>query len=71
LVKARIIAAGLEMGDVARKAGKKRSTFSDYLAGRSRNIHGQILFVEAFNALTGQHLSVRDFWGDLTGEIAA
>ena len=70
-VKARIIAAGLSMSIVAGRARIAKSTLSDYLSGRLRNVYTQIDVVMAFNALTGQTLSVREFWGPLTAEEAA
>ena len=64
-VKARIIAAGLSMGDVAKKAGIQRSTFSDYLSGRITSAQGQLSISIAFNTLTGQGLGAVEFWGPL------
>lgn len=70
-VKARIIGAGLRCGDVATKAGLSNTTLSDYFAGRIRNIHGQISILMAFCSLSGQSLTVRQFWGALTAPEAA
>ena len=70
-VKAKIIAAGLTLRQVAGRAGMAQSTLSDYLAGRIRNVHGQIDVLLAFTALTGESMTVREFWGSLTAEEAA
>ncbi len=66
LVKAKIIEAGLSLADVAKETRIARSTLSDYLAGRIRNIHGQINIMLAFCELTGKTMTVRAFWGELT-----
>lgn len=70
-VKAKIIGAGLSLSHVAARARIARSTLSDYLAGRTRNIHGQINIMMAFGDLTGKVVSMRDFWGELAAPEAA
>ena len=70
-VKARIVAAGLTQAQIAHKARIAKSTLSDYIAGRIRNIHGQIDIMLAFCDLSGQSLKVSEFWGELAAEEAA
>lgn len=71
LVKARIIGGGILLKDLARVAGMKPSTLSDYLSGRIRNVHGQIDIHGAFCKLTGTEVGLREFWGDLLAREAA
>ena len=63
-VKARIVGAGLRLGDVARAAGFSGPALSGYINGRTRNVHGQIRIVRAFHKLTGRRISAVKFWGD-------
>ena len=67
-VKARIIAAGLRLGDVARAARFSPGSLSDYLAGKRRGVLGQLRIAVAFRKLSGQKISTADFWGDLWAE---
>lgn len=71
LVKARIVAAGILLKDLARAACMKPSTLSDYLSGRIRNVHGQIDVHGAFCKLTGTEVGLREFWGKLLAREAA
>jgi len=50
-VKARIINSGLLLGELAKAARIARSTLSDYLSGRTRNVYGQMRILNAFNRL--------------------
>ena len=70
-VKAKIIAAGLKLGQLAARARISPSTLSDYLAGRIRNVHGQFRIHRAFCNLTGGELTAREFWGKLLAKEAA
>jgi len=71
-VKGRIIAAGLKLEVLAKASGIAPSTLSNYLAGdlRDRDTQHDVWF--AFRGLTGQELSISDFWGSLlNSEVAA
>jgi len=71
-VKAKIIGSGLSLRALARGAGIAPSTLSNYLVGRRRDRNTQHDIWFAFRALTGQDLSIADFWGSLLStEIAA
>ena len=70
-VKARIIRGGLLLGELANAARIARSTLSDYLSGRTRNIYGQMRILNAFNRLTDEQFTLREFWGRLTAREAA
>ena len=70
-VKGRIIAAGISLGRLAEAARYSPQTLSDYLAGRNRNIHGQIEIALAFARLTGLTVTFDAFWGSLWAENAA
>jgi len=68
--KARIVQAGLRLGAVAKAAGMPESSFSNYLAGRVRNPMGQLRIVIAFCELSGQVVTVRQFFGKLASKVA-
>ncbi|HUT58076.1 MAG TPA: hypothetical protein VNA25_09540 [Phycisphaerae bacterium] len=70
-VKARIINSGLLLGELAKAARIARSTLSDYLSGRTRNVYGQMRILNAFNRLTDEQFTLREFWGRLTAREAA
>ncbi len=63
--------SGLLLQELAKAARIARSTLSDYLSGRIRNIYGQIRILDAFNKLSGEDLTLREFWGRLTAREAA
>jgi hypothetical protein len=67
-VKARIVSAGIRLGDLAFAAGFSGPSLSGYLTGRTCNPHGQIRIVRAFRRLTGRRISAATFWGDLWAE---
>jgi len=70
-VKARLVTAGITCRQLAAAARRSPQTVSDCLAGRNRNIHTQIEILLAYCQLTGETLSVREFWGALTAPEAA
>ena len=70
-VKGRIIASGLRLADLAEAAGIAASTLSDYLAGRIRNIHGQLSIMLAWCSLAGRQATLREFWGGLLARDVA
>ncbi len=70
-VKAKIVAAGVTCRQLAAAARRSPQTVSDCLAGRNRNIHTQIEILLAYCQLTGEQMSVRQFWGALTAPEAA
>ena len=67
-VKARIVAAGIRLGILAAISGVPKSSLSDELAGRRKNIHNQIKIARAFRKLSGQRITSAEFWGDLWAE---
>jgi len=64
-VKARIVAAGIRLGVLARAAGVAQSTLTGYLTGRRRGVAGQLAIADAFRKITRQRLDAAEFWGDL------
>ena len=68
LVKGRIVAAGLQLKQVAQRAGIARSTLSDYLADRIRSAGGQLKIYHAYCDLSGERPTLREFWGVLSHE---
>jgi len=71
LVKSKIVAAGLTMGQVAAAANISRPALSNYLSGRRRNWRGQIAIWIAFLDLTGSKITLEAFWGQLLTERMA
>lgn len=70
-VKGRIYSAGLGLEQLARAAGIAPSTLSRYLDGslRRRSTQHDIWF--AFRAMTGQEISMVEFWGNLLATESA
>jgi len=64
-VKARIISAGLKLGDLAAAAGVSQSSLSNYLIGRVANYRTQQKIFKSFRKVTGINISFNDFWGPL------
>ena len=67
-VKARILAAGVKLGDLARAAGVSQPTISVYLAGRLARPATQLAIFQAFRRLSGQPVTMVEFWGDLLAQ---
>jgi lambda repressor-like predicted transcriptional regulator len=61
-VKARIVASGIRLGDLAREAGRSNSTITAHIQGASRNISTMHLIHDAFQRLAGSRISFDDFW---------
>jgi lambda repressor-like predicted transcriptional regulator len=70
-VKARIVEAGIAMGDLARAANIAPNTLSDYIAGRCRRRETQMDIHWAFRRLSGLEVSPETFWGTLYWRISA
>jgi len=62
---------GVRFCDLAAEAGFRHNTLSDYLAGRLSSPGGQVRITEAFCRLTGQRVTVVDFWGELLSKRIA
>lgn len=62
--KARIIAAGLSCGLVARTAEVEPYTVSRYLAGRRRRRATQEAIWAAYRELSGSRVGFHHFWGE-------
>ena len=67
-VKAKIVSAGISLGDVARDAGCSNATITHYITGRLRNYRTQTAIWEAYCRLSGQKPSLKEFWGSLLNE---
>ena len=65
LVKAKVIAAGISMGDLAAEAGTSNPTVSNYVGGRYRGAAMQRRIWRAYRRLSGRRVRFPDFWGDL------
>ena len=67
----RIKYAGLSRTELAIAAGMGNHGLANQIAGRMRTIDRQLEILRAFNRLSGQTLTLREFWGDLVAEEAA
>ena len=70
-VKAQVVGAGIKFGDLAAKANICQAVLSRHLSGQRKNYRTQIRIWEAFRQLTGQKVSLTDFWGQLLSEKVA
>jgi len=70
-VKSQIVAAGLAMGQLAGAAGISQSSLSNHIGGARANYETQIRIWQAFCRLTGQAVSLADFWGELLSKRIA
>jgi len=64
-VKARIVASGVKLCEVAARAGYTRSSMSDFLSGKNRSLSGQIRIHASWCSLTGKRCLLQTFWGEL------
>lgn len=71
VVKSKIFAAGLTMGQVARAGRVSQSTLSNHLAGTRSNLLTQVKIWNAFCGLAGSKVSLADFWGELLSDRMA
>ncbi len=71
LVKARMTAAGLKLGDVARAAKISQSSLSNYLRGLRRKRAVHLAIWDAYRRLSLDAISLEDFWGDLLSKRIA
>lgn len=67
-VKARIVASGLSLSQLARSAGVSPSTLSRYLSGDHSSYDTMHDIWFAYRALTGETPSMRAFWAGLYRE---
>jgi len=67
-VKARIVGAGLSMGDIAAAAKISRPDLSKQLAGDRANRDTQLRIWDAYRRLTGSRVTLEGFWGELLRE---
>ena len=71
-VKARIVEAGVKLGDVARRARISQPALTGYLSGRLRNPVTQLRILMAFLHLTRPNkITMSQFWGNLCAKEAA
>lgn len=70
-VKARIVAAGLKLGDVADAARVTRASLSNHLYGRRSSLAEQRRIWHAYQWLSGDGVSLETFWGELLSERIA
>jgi len=68
LVKARIIAAGLTMTQLAKAASISRPNLSHTLNGQRADRRTQLTIWDAFRRLTGSEMPLEEFWGELLSE---
>lgn len=64
-VKAKVIAAGLKLSDLADAAGLAPSTLTNYLTGHRKSAETQVRIVRAFRRLTRTRIAYSEFWGPL------
>ena len=69
-VKARIVGAGISMGDLAAAAGISAGSLSNYLAGRVSRPETRTRIWRAFRRLARQRITLAEFWGDLLKDVA-
>jgi len=68
LIRAKFVLADLKFAEIADLAGITLTDLYDYLAGRNRNLQGQIAIFSAYAVLTGKYgLRLNKFWGELLG----
>ena len=70
-VKARIVGAGIQLGELAEAARISQPSLSNYLAGKRGSYRTQLRIWEAFRRLSGQRISMQRFWGELLSERIA
>ncbi len=70
-VKGLIVSAGIPMGRLADAAKISQSALSNYLAGIRKDRATQLMIWDAFCRLSGQKISLADFWGELLSERIA
>ena len=70
-VKARIVAASIQFGDLATAASISQSTVSHHLSGARKNRDTQLRIWDAFCRLSEQRTGFEEFWGDLLSRKAA
>ena len=67
-VKARIVAAGLPLGLLAKKAWMSQSQFSMHIHGKRRHWRKQVIIWQAYRRLSGDGISLEEFWGELLSQ---
>ena len=71
IVKARIIGAGVALGQLAKAAKISQPALSNYVAGRRNDRANQLAIWDAFCHLTGSQITLEEFWGELLAERKA
>jgi len=67
-IRAKFVLADLKFREIADLAGITLADLHDYLAGRNRNLQGQIAIFSAYSVLSGKYgLRLNKFWGELLG----
>lgn len=69
-VKARIIGRGVKLGELARRAGIRQTSLSQHIHGRRRNLIVQVRVWRAYCRLTGERVTLSEFWGPLARRVA-
>lgn len=64
-IKAKIIVAGLKLGQVAKAASILPAVLSQHLSGYRRNRQSQLAIWDAYRQLADDPISLEDFWGEL------
>lgn len=70
-VKSKIIAAGLKVGQLAEAADISQPSASNHIGGVRRNYTTQLRIWEAYCRLSGEAVSLADFWGGLLSKRIA
>ena len=70
-VKGRIVSSGIRFGVLAEGAGISNGALTHYFNGALANHNTQIRIWEAFCRLSGQKISLQEFWGKLLSERIA
>ncbi|MFB3893241.1 MAG: hypothetical protein ACE15C_14590 [Phycisphaerae bacterium] len=71
IVKSRIVAISVPLGEFADKAGVTDRTLSHLFAGRSRGYRSQLKVWECYRKLSGSAISFAEFWGPLASRRIA
>jgi len=69
-VKGQIYAAGLRLLDVAAAAGVSPTNLTQHIQCRRTSHAAKVKIWRAFCRLTGQSVSIEEFWGDLWEDVA-
>lgn len=65
LTKGKIVAAGIPLGQLAMSANISQPALSNYLKGIRNDRIMQLRIWDAFCRLSGQKITLDDFWGEL------